>query len=167
MPPSVVSRPKTTKSRPRPLVADEGPLYHLDELDESSGPPIPGKVNPRAAMDDVVPTLDDSDRPYRHHPNESGSEALTFDPENADAAADLAAELGADFLEGATRGRNMSDVILSEEADAMNETSFILEPADDGDESNEELDEEPVEVEKPRYEVRPKPPIKRAAHKAR
>lgn len=100
-------------------------------------------------MDDVVPTLDDSDRPYRHHPNEGGSEALSSDPENADAAADLAAELGADFLEGATRGRNMSDVILSEEAEVMSETSFILEPEGETD-TADEIEIEFEEADKPR-----------------
>ncbi len=86
-------------------------------------------------MDDVVPTLDDSDRQFLHHPNESVGEGFSFDPGNADAAADLAGELGADFVEGATRGRDMSDVMLSDEEDAGSESSFIIEVIDESDET--------------------------------
>src|SRR4051812_21108675 len=79
----------------RPSSANDSPLLHVDDLDESSGPPIPSKSHPQNAMDDVVPTLDDSDRVFHHHPNEPVSEGFSFDPGNADAAADLAGELGA------------------------------------------------------------------------
>ena len=51
-------------------------------------------------MDEPVHTLDDSDRVFRHHPNDQVSEGFSFDPDNADAAADLAGDLGAEFLEG-------------------------------------------------------------------
>lgn len=87
-------------------------------------------------MDDVVPTLDDSDREFHHHPNEPVSEGFFFDPGNADAAADLAGELGADFVEGATRGRNMSDVMLSEDEDVGGESSFVVEMIDESDEAD-------------------------------
>jgi len=83
-------------------------------------------------MDEVVPTLDDSDRVFRHHPNESVGEGFSFDPESADAAADLAGDLGSEFLEGATRGRDMSDVILSEDQEGLGEPFLVeeLEPED-------------------------------------
>lgn len=77
-------------------------------------------------MDDVVPTLDDSDRTFPHHPNEPIHEGFSFDPVAADAAADLAGELSADFIAGATSGRDMSDVILSEEGTEGIEEDMIV-----------------------------------------
>lgn len=111
-------------------------------------------------MDEMVPTLDDSDRIFPHHPNEPVGERFSFDPESADAAADLAGELGADFVEGATRGRDMSDVILSEEEERLNETPFLVETiGEEGEEANLSTDEfvdievppeEPLEMQHPR-----------------
>lgn len=94
-------------------------------------------------MDEVVPTLDDSDRIFRHHPNDSVGERFSFDPESADAAADLAGELGSDFVEGATRGRDMSDVMLSEEEElSMSETPYLIETiGEEGEEMNLPEDE--------------------------
>lgn len=111
-------------------------------------------------MDEVVPTLDDSDRVFQHHPNESGSEGLTFDPDSADAAADLAGELGADFVEGATRGRDMSDVMFSEEEDALAETSFIVEPNEEG-ELPYDIEEEQIDLEMEPLEPEPRPVAKK------
>ena len=103
--------------RPRPV---------LEDLDEFSAPPLPGKVHPAEAMDEPVHTLDDSDRVFRHHPNDQVSEGFSFDPDNADAAADMAGELGADFLEGATRGRDMSDMMMSDEGQDL-DTPYLVE----------------------------------------
>ncbi len=98
----------------------------LEDLDEFAAPPLAGKVHPADAMDEVVPTLDDSNRVFRHHPNEPVGEGFSFDPDSADAAADLAGDLGAEFLEGATRGRDMSDMIMSDE-ERDSETPFLVE----------------------------------------
>jgi hypothetical protein len=83
------------------------------DLDELEAPPIPGKVHPSAEISDAVPTLDDDVRNYRHHPNEPGSIEFGVDPYAADAAADLAGDLGSEFIEGATRGQDMSDVLMN------------------------------------------------------
>lgn len=138
-------------------------MFRLDDLDESSGPPIPSKVHPQNAMDDVVPTLDDSDRLFRHHPNESAGERFSFDPENADAAADLAGELGADFVEGATRGRDMSDVMLSEE-NIIDETPFVLETLGEGAEETLLPEDEDLDIDTPPDELPQRPLWKNRAH---
>lgn len=100
-------------------------------------------------MDDVVPTLDDSDRRFLHHPNEPVSEGFSFDPDSADAAADLAGELGADFVEGATNGRDMSDVMLSEEEGLTYETPFVVETLGEGSEEPFLPEDEFVDIEVP------------------
>ena len=69
------------------------PVPEADDQDEFSAPPIAGKEHPPDAMDEMVPTLDDSHRMFRHHPNEPVSEGFSFDPQGADAAADLAGDL--------------------------------------------------------------------------
>jgi hypothetical protein len=127
-------------------------MLRVDDLDELSAPPIPSKVHPANAMDDVVPTLDDSDRVFHHHPNEPVSEGFSFDPGNADAAADLAGELGADFLEGATRGRDMSDVMISEEDEIRGEASFVVETFGEEEEETYESEDEFVEIAVPPVE---------------
>lgn len=137
---AIVKSAKSTKthtnalSHARSSREGDSSILQVDELDESYAPPIPSKVHPQNAMDDVVPTLDDSDREFFHHPNESVGEGFSFDPGNADAAADLAGELGADFVEGATRGRDMSDVMFSEE-DVGSESSFVIEMIGENDET--------------------------------
>ncbi|WP_153817425.1 hypothetical protein [Polyangium spumosum] len=105
---------------------ERAPRPVLEDLDEFAAPPLPGKVHPADAMDEPVHTLDDSDRVFRHHPNDQVSEGFSFDPDNADAAADLAGDLGAEFLEGATRGRDMSDMIMSDEGQDL-DTPFLVE----------------------------------------
>jgi hypothetical protein len=123
--PGRVNRPKHTRPRPDPT-SRQSPLPQVDELDESIAPPIASKAQPANAMDDVVPTLDDSDRTLPHHPNEPISEGFTSDPIAADAAADLAGEFSADFIEGATGGRDRSDVILSDEGTEGIEEDMIV-----------------------------------------
>lgn len=106
---------------------ERAPRPVLEDLDEFAAPPLPGKVHPADAMDEPVHTLDDSDRVFRHHPNDQVSEGFSFDPDNADAAADLAGDLGAEFLEGATRGRDMSDMIMSDEDQDEELRPFLVE----------------------------------------
>lgn len=128
-----MNRHKHTKPRPDPT-SHQSPLLQVDELDESIAPPIAAKDQPANVMDDVVPTLDDSDRTLHHHPNEPISEGFTSDPIAADAAADLAGELSADFIEGATGGRDRSDVILSEEGtEGIEEDMIVGEMGDEND----------------------------------
>ncbi len=112
-----------------------------DDLDEFSAPPIAGKAHPRDAMDEMVPTLDDSDRTFRHHPSESAGERFSFDPDSADAAADLAGDLGSEFLEGATSGKDMSDIIATEN-DRDDETAYLLEDLGAEGEEEEESEED-------------------------
>jgi hypothetical protein len=88
-------------------------------------------VHPRRELSDVVPTLDDEVRRYHHHPNDAGCTEFETNPDVADAAADLASDLGAEFLEGATRGQDLSDVVMSYE-DSEGELPYLLE--------NEEID---------------------------
>jgi hypothetical protein len=109
----------------------EEPVTNVDELDLLTSPPLPGKTHPRQAMADVVPTADDDVRMPHHHPSESTAVEFESDPEAADAAADLASELGTDFLEAATRGRDLSDVILEREQEGSSE--FIVSEEEGGD----------------------------------
>lgn len=94
--------------------------------DEFEAPPIHGKEHPSAALSDAVPTLDDEARNYHHHPNESGVVDFEVDPYAGDAAADLAGDLGSEFLEGATRGQDMSDVMMTRD-DQEGEAGFLYE----------------------------------------
>jgi len=128
--------PAPPPSRVRATPDPTFPISVAEDRDEFSAPPLAGKVHPREAMDEMVPTLDDSDRLFRHHPNDQVSEGFSFDPESADAAADLAGDLGAEFLEGATEGRDMSDVIFSD--DRNDEDTYIVE---DYSEEGEEIEE--------------------------
>lgn len=114
-------------------------LQPPEDPDDLSSPPLAGKSHPPDAMDDVTPTHDDEVRSYHHHPNDAGTTEFGFDPEAADAAADLAGELGSAFLEGATRGEDMSELSLMA-----------------GDREDEDLpmlldeDEEPMSEDRPR-----------------
>jgi len=102
---------------PRPFEPGraEPPLPIADDFEAFVVPPLRGKAHPPAEMDEATPTLDDEKRSYRHHPNDAGTTAFGFDPDAADAAADLAGELGATFLSGATYGEDMSDVTMTRE----------------------------------------------------
>ena len=120
-------RKVSTKATPSVERAEPAPLRDpSEELDEDAeldadyrpdptirgdyfGPPLHGKTDPTEEMDDTKPTLDDEHRRYHHHPNESGTTEFAFDPVVGDAAADLAGDFGSQFLEGATRGEDLSE----------------------------------------------------------
>ena len=63
-------------------------------------------------MDDATPSLDDEVSLY-HQPGDARTSGFGYYPDAADAAADLAGDLGATFLSGATRGEDESDIISS------------------------------------------------------
>ncbi|APR78136.1 Hypothetical protein A7982_03483 [Minicystis rosea] len=110
-----------------------------DDLDDSVAPPLPGKLHPPEEMDEATPTLDDEIRNYHHHPNDSGVVEFGFHPEAADAAADLAGDFGSSFLEGATRGEDISEVSAQLDDRSDEELPLILD-----EEGAEALDEEPA-----------------------
>ncbi|MGK3962964.1 hypothetical protein WMF38_02090 [Sorangium sp. So ce118] len=114
-----------------------------DMMDAGAAPPLRGKANPRSELSDVVPTLDDESRGYHHHPNDAGCTEFEVNPDAADAAADLASDLGAEFLEGATRGQDISDVAMSHDDDDL---PYLLEDEDveSVDPDAEGEDEQPV-----------------------
>lgn len=109
------------RAEPSPLAGD---------VDELAAPPLPGKLHPPEDMDEATPTLDDETRHYRHHPSDAGTTEFGFDPDAADAAADLAGDLGSAFLEGATRGEDISDVAASRDIDA-DELPLVLDESGD------------------------------------
>jgi hypothetical protein len=133
-----VNKRETRKREAAP--EDQRDSFTFDNLMDQATPPLAGKTHPRDAMDEAVPTLDDSDRVFLHHPNQPIGEGFSYDPVSADAAADMAGDLGAEFLEGATRGRDMSDMILSED-ERNEETPFIVEDLDLMDDETTESDE--------------------------
>lgn len=112
----------------------EPTLFDFDELES---PPLSGKVHPSAELSDAVPTLDDEVRDYHHHPNESGSVEFDVNPYSGDAAADLASDLGSEFLEGATRGQDLSDVLMSHD-DAEGELPSLLDTESEREGEEEE-----------------------------
>ncbi|WP_437932242.1 hypothetical protein WMF37_24315 [Sorangium sp. So ce291] len=116
-----------------------------DMMDAGAAPPLRGKANPRSELSDVVPTLDDESRGYHHHPNDAGCTEFEVNPDAADAAADLASDLGAEFLEGATRGQDISDVAMSHDDDD-GDLPYLLEDEDveSVDPDAEGEDEQPV-----------------------
>jgi hypothetical protein len=148
-PPAVkrVQGPREVRSAPFEPGRAEPPFPILDDLDDEGRPPLAGKTHPREDMDEMTPTLDDERRHYAHHPNDAGSVEFGFEPEAADAAADLAGDLGATFLEGATRGEDMSDVEATHSDADEDELTLILD--EDGAEA--------VDEEGPRPPVRQRP----------
>ncbi|AGP37204.1 hypothetical protein [Sorangium cellulosum] len=116
-----------------------------DVIDAAAAPPLRGKVSPRSELSDVVPTLDDEVRGYHHHPNDAGCTEFEVNPDAADAAADLASDLGAEFLEGATKGQDMSDVVMSHDDD-VGDLPYLLEDeeVESVDPDADEDDEQPV-----------------------
>jgi hypothetical protein len=82
-------------------------------------------------MDEAVPTSDDELRRPHYHPSDAAGVEFDSDPVAADAAADLASDFGVEFLEAATRGQDLSDVIL--ERDDMEATEELLVLEDDLD----------------------------------
>jgi hypothetical protein len=117
---------KHAEARPFEPGRAEPPLPITDDLESGVSPPRPGKAHPPDDMDEVKPSLDDERRRHRHHPNDGGTTRFGFDPEAADAAADLAGELGATFLEGATRGEDMSDLAMEADAREESELPFVI-----------------------------------------
>ncbi|WP_179955479.1 hypothetical protein [Chondromyces crocatus] len=102
------------------------PFRSIPDADEREAPPLYGKDHLGRELSDVVPTLDDDVRAYRHHPNEAGRIAFDVNPHAGDAAADLAIDLGSEFLEGATRVQDMSDLhMLHDDQDP--ESAFLYE----------------------------------------
>jgi hypothetical protein len=98
-----------------PALDPDDPLDILADAPEpGSAPPLRGKVHPPAEMDDATPSLDDEVTRF-HRPRDETATTFGFYPEAADAAADLAGDLGSTFLEGATRGEDMSELALSSE----------------------------------------------------
>lgn len=114
----------------------EPPVPITDDLDEGVSPPLPGKLHPPEEMGDATPTLDDEHRSYHHHPNDAGTVGFGFHPEAADAAADLAGDLGSTFLEGATRGEDVSDFTAMMDDRGEDELPLVLD--EDADEPVEE-----------------------------
>ncbi|WP_437683289.1 hypothetical protein [Sorangium sp. So ce131] len=119
--------------------------FAADLQDTEASPPLRGKVTPRSELSDVVPTLDDEVRGYHHHPNDAGSTGFETNPDAADAAADLASDLGAEFLEGATRGQDLSDVVMSHDDDD-GDLPYLLEDeeVESAEPESDAEDEEPV-----------------------
>jgi hypothetical protein len=78
-------------------------------------------------MDEATPSLDDEVTRF-HRPRDESSTMFGFYPEAADAAADLAGDLGSTFLEGATRGEDMSEVAMSnEDREIDNDLPLVLD----------------------------------------
>lgn len=123
----------------------EPPVPLTDDLEELVAPPLAAKTHPREDMDEVKPSLDDESRRHRHHPNDAGTTRFSVDPEAADAAADLAGDLGSSFLEGATRGEDLSEVEIELEERQDSELPFLIEEEGDGgsEDASEEEEEEP------------------------
>jgi len=119
----------------------EAPFPILDDLGDEGRPPLHGKVHPRGDMDEVTPTLDDERRRYAHHPSDAGAIEFGFEPESADAAADLAGELGATFLAGATRGEDMSDLEMTRSDTGDEELTLLID--EDGAEAIAEEEDTP------------------------
>ena len=124
-------RPPIPMRRPFEPGRAEPPVPIVDDLEEFVAPPIPGKVHPPTEMGDAIPTLDDPVRHYRHHPNDNDVTEFGYDREAADAAADLAGDLGSNFLEGATRGEDMSELVVESEDRADNDVPFLIETEDE------------------------------------
>jgi hypothetical protein len=103
--------------------------FSYNDPDNEDAPPLRGKVHPRSEINDVVPTLDDEVRRYHHHPNDAGSIEFETNPDAADAAADLASDLGSEFLEGATRGQDISELAMLHD-DSDGELPYLLEDDD-------------------------------------
>jgi len=139
------SAPPPSATHRRPVV-DEISLPRLDDLDDLDLPPIHGKTNPPAEMDDTIPALDDSDRVYHHHPVESGVTEFGSDPDAADAASDLASDLGRDYLEGATRADDMSDIHFITEDREESELPFVIEEEEEEFEDVDVIPESSIDI---------------------
>ncbi len=117
-----MTRQKETFTRESP-----GPLGPLEDLDEDVAPPLPSKARPRREMARAIATLEDEARSHRHHPSDTAGVEVSIDPGAADAAADLAGDLGANWLEGATCGEDAADLRHDRDDDA--ELPLVLDEA--------------------------------------
>lgn len=97
-----------------------------DEDDRFSAPPIRAKSRDHHEIHGMTPTLDDPHRVEHHHPSDNPAIEFGVDPEYGDAAGDLATDLGAQFLEGATLGEDMSERAIVD-ADRDEELPFLVE----------------------------------------
>jgi hypothetical protein len=103
-------------------------------------------------MDDATPSRDDEVNLY-HRPADENATTFDFDPDAADAAADLAGDMGATFLTGATRGEDVSDVVASEEEQEIENELLLVEEEGEGElisTGGEEEDEERPVVPPPK-----------------
>ncbi|MCC6558355.1 MAG: hypothetical protein IT372_35900, partial [Polyangiaceae bacterium] len=163
------ARPPAEKpARPAPRPSADAPRREallgtpdVRDLDELEAPPIAGKAHPSADLHAAVPTLDDDARDYHHHPNESGAVEFEVNPYSDDAAADLAGDLGSEFIEGATRGQDMSDVVMSRD-EAESELPFLVETEAEPPPEREEAAEEGNRAARPRSRAKRTAPPPRA-----
>lgn len=93
--------------------------------DRYESPPLRGKSHPPADMGFVVPASDDVRRV-----NHRDFTEFEVDPVAADAAADLAGELGAQFLEAALEGEEASD-LAAEHEHGPGRMQLLLDDASD------------------------------------
>lgn len=103
-------------------------------------------------MHDAYPSIDDADRPYLHHPTDANAVDFEVDPASADAAADLAGDLGAQFLEGATYGEDRSERANEHEDEADTELPYVV------DDESEGLADEAIVASPPHERGRHAPP---------
>lgn len=98
--PAASPKPRARKDREaRVLPLRSQPTALNLREDAYEAPPLAGKLHPPADMEFVVPSSDDARRMNRRDYTE-----FDVDPVAADAAADLAGDLGVQFLEGALDG---------------------------------------------------------------
>ena len=126
--------------RPIGLGMGHGALRPLPEDRERYvAPPLAHKARPVAGMNRATPSLDDERRRYH-----AGATEFGFDPEAADAAADLAGEMGQSFLEGATRGEDLSDLQAMKSDAEEDELSLLIDENDEAFEEDEAEEEPPA-----------------------
>lgn len=137
--------PKSGRAEAEVDIGD--PVRLADDEDRFTRPPLRGKATPHRDMGNVTPTLDDPRRDYHHHPNDPATTDFDVDPDAADAAADLAGDLGAQFLEGATMVEDMSErAIIDADASEEAELPYLFEESMEEDELE---DLEPPDAEDP------------------
>jgi hypothetical protein len=110
-------------------------------MDKYEAPPLPGKSHPPGDMGFVVPSSDDARRVNLRDYTE-----FEVDPVAADAAADLAGELGVQFLEGAIDGEEATEHTSGEPGRASDPRQFLFDEQTDGM-YEESMDEESIGVE--------------------
>lgn len=138
-----------------------------EELEEFVSPPLHGKTHPAGDMGFVVPTSDDEVRHHPHHPNEPASLEFQVDPDVADAAADLAGDLGAQFLEGATYAEDMSERAIQDAEVNDHDVAYLLEEEEVDPSLVAEANEDERGGDRPRAPAqapRAKRPPRRRAH---